>query len=169
MARALAPITLSLLLVTPLAATGCSKKPCDGGGMMVDDRPLEGAMKDIIGPEGGVMCRTEEDDGQYKATNRMYELTEKTPDQAAAAWDDHMKAKGWEPVTPFDVLAENIEAAVKDKDKCGVVDQWYAKPGEPARVHVTVSYCVDKGWSSVTFHACDSEFGSSECRYGVEG
>jgi hypothetical protein len=167
--HSLAPLTLTLLLLAPLGAAGCSKKPCDGGGMIVDDRPLEGAMKDIIGPAGGVMCRAETDDGKYQATSRMYELLEKTPDQAALAWDEHMKAKGWELVTPFDVLADNLEAAVRDKDKCGVIDQWYAKPGEPARVHVTVSFCVDKGWSSITTLACDDEHPSSECLYGAEG
>ncbi|PRQ06202.1 hypothetical protein ENSA7_41200 [Enhygromyxa salina] len=145
---------------------GCRKAPCGGKGMVVDERPLEGILAEVIGPEGGVMCRPGEDDGKYMATNRRYELARKNPDQTMAAWDAHLQARGWEVVTPLDVLAANVESAVRDEEECGIVDQYYAKPGEPARVHVTVSFCVDTGWSSVTAFPCDGDRLDLECGYG---
>ncbi|KIG12679.1 hypothetical protein DB30_01167 [Enhygromyxa salina] len=143
---------------------GCSKQPCGGKGMVIDERPLDGTLGQVIGPAGGVMCRPAQDDGQYQATHRRYELTDMTPDQADAAWAKHMQSNGWQDVTPLPLLAANADNAVRDEEECGIVEQWYAKPGEPTRVQVTVSYCVDKGWSSVTVFACDDDIPRAECR-----
>ncbi|MEM9691494.1 MAG: hypothetical protein AAGA56_03030 [Myxococcota bacterium] len=65
-----------------------------------------------------------------------------------------MKAKGYREVTPMDVLLKNVEKA-KSGDGCDVPRTWFAKADASAVVTVGVSYCVDRGWTSIDIHDCN--------------
>ncbi|MEM6293681.1 MAG: hypothetical protein AAGA54_20570 [Myxococcota bacterium] len=114
----------------------CDSKPCSGGGMAADGRPLPAAWSEVMPAlPGAVACRDETGitDQEF---SRSYEIG-KDADDGKRQWTKHLVANGW------------AKGSVSLDDDAFVAES-FDRDGHELKVSCSRAV-KDKGWCTVVF------------------
>lgn len=131
---------LDTLLAAPfgllLLTTACDSKPCSGGGMKVDDRPLPEAWEGTAPAiPGAIACIADDPSGGGEWT-RSYELGD-NPKDGKTQWTNHLTGKGWKDTG-------------ETRDDTIFLKSTYEREGHKLELKCSRSV-EDKGWCTLLF------------------
>lgn len=134
--------TLDFVLVAPLGlvslTSACESKPCSGGGMQVDTRPLPDVWNETAPPVPGAIACNSDDGVTNNEWSRSYEFGA-DPQEGKTLWTAHLTGNGWK---------DTGETHDDDTYRQATFER------EGHKIDFKCSRMVqDKGWCTLTFTA----------------